>query len=311
MSPRLVFGVPLYNSAEHLPAALDSLLAQTLTDVAFVLVDDQSSDATEEIARGYAQRDPRVSYHRNEKRLGLARNWRYAFERATELHPDATLFAWGSDHDIWEPRFAESLVDALIEVPAAALAYPDDDLMFEDRVKVRKPSPDSTGVVGLRRLVNLIVTRVRVGQVVYAVFRVDVLRKAGGFRQVLYADQLVVMEATLQGPMVRVPALLMHKRYTATFSVDRQRRASFPDGVPLWARLPWWVVHSIVLAWNLGVRGSGRPGVGRAKGLAAALLYGYENVAAIVVGRRRKARERRQRLRQKEATRAEKQAARG
>lgn len=309
MSPRLVFGVPLYNGAEHLPAALDSLLSQTLADIALVLVDDQSTDATEEIARGYAARDPRVSYHRNERRLGLTRNWRHAFELATELHPDAALFAWGSDHDLWEPRFAEALVDALIEVPAASAAYPDDAVIKEDAVQPRKPTIDTTGVDGLRRLLALTAREMRAGQMVYGVFRVPVLRKAGGFRHVLYADRLVLVEAALQGPIVRVPELLMNKRSTATFGLDRQRRACFPDGAPLWSRLPWWLVHAAVLAWNLGVRGSGRPRAGRAKGFAVAPLYAYENTAAFVEGRRRAAAKAR-RVREKEAARAGKQAAR-
>jgi glycosyltransferase involved in cell wall biosynthesis len=48
---RVVIGVPLYNSVRrgHLGESLDSLLAQTYPHVAFVLVDDASSDGTFEV----------------------------------------------------------------------------------------------------------------------------------------------------------------------------------------------------------------------------------------------------------------------
>ena len=52
--------LPAYNAASTLRAALDSLLAQTLRDCEFVIVDDGSSDETPAILQNYASRDPRI-----------------------------------------------------------------------------------------------------------------------------------------------------------------------------------------------------------------------------------------------------------
>ena len=52
--------VAAYNAERYLPQCLDSLLAQTHTDVQVVCVDDASTDATPAILADYARRDPRV-----------------------------------------------------------------------------------------------------------------------------------------------------------------------------------------------------------------------------------------------------------
>lgn len=52
--------MPVRNEASYLPAALDSLLRQTLADWELVVVDDGSTDATPAILAAAALRDPRI-----------------------------------------------------------------------------------------------------------------------------------------------------------------------------------------------------------------------------------------------------------
>ncbi len=52
--------IPTFNQASYLPAALDSLLAQTDGDWEVIVVNDGSNDNTAEIGYGYAQRDSRI-----------------------------------------------------------------------------------------------------------------------------------------------------------------------------------------------------------------------------------------------------------
>ena len=63
MPPRVSIVVIGYNDAEHLPAALRSAQTQTLRDIEIVVVDDASRDASMDIARGFALRDPRIHVH--------------------------------------------------------------------------------------------------------------------------------------------------------------------------------------------------------------------------------------------------------
>ena len=52
--------VPVYNSERFLRSTLDSLLAQTLSDIEIVCVNDGSSDSSLQILEEYASREPRV-----------------------------------------------------------------------------------------------------------------------------------------------------------------------------------------------------------------------------------------------------------
>lgn len=87
--------MPAYNGAAHLRAAIDSALAQTYADFELVIIDDNSSDATAEIARSYA--DPRVRYLRNATNLGPEGNWNRCREEARgryfKLMPQDDLLA--------------------------------------------------------------------------------------------------------------------------------------------------------------------------------------------------------------------------
>jgi len=58
--PKVSVALPCFNCAATLPAALDSLLAQTLGEIEILAVDDGSTDDTADVLRDYARRDGRV-----------------------------------------------------------------------------------------------------------------------------------------------------------------------------------------------------------------------------------------------------------
>ncbi len=67
--------VPVYNRAQMLKSALTAACAQTWPAIEVVVVDNASTDATFDVARDWAARDPRVRVFRNEANLGPVRNW--------------------------------------------------------------------------------------------------------------------------------------------------------------------------------------------------------------------------------------------
>src|SRR5262249_12478602 len=111
--PRVVLGMTLYNNAHHLPHAIESLLAQTCSAFAMPLLDDASSDGTEEVARKYAERDSRLRYIKHDQRHAMIATWREVAEIAAREWPSAQYFAWVSDHDWWHPRWLERLIAEL------------------------------------------------------------------------------------------------------------------------------------------------------------------------------------------------------
>jgi hypothetical protein len=112
---QLTIGMPLYNNAKTLSAALDSLLAQTFTDFRIVASDDSSSDETVAVLGRYAARDPRISYVRQAKNLGYAGNYLFVAERA-----ETPFFMWAAGDDRWAPRFLAENIAALRADPALA-----------------------------------------------------------------------------------------------------------------------------------------------------------------------------------------------
>ena len=51
---------PFYNTADYLRECIESVLAQTYTRFEYILVDNQSTDGSAEIAAEYSKRDSRI-----------------------------------------------------------------------------------------------------------------------------------------------------------------------------------------------------------------------------------------------------------
>ena len=52
--------IPVYNVENYLPVCLDSVLAQTLTEMEIICVNDGSTDKSLEILREYQKKDARI-----------------------------------------------------------------------------------------------------------------------------------------------------------------------------------------------------------------------------------------------------------
>lgn len=286
---RAVIGIPLYNAVERgfLEEALDSLLAQAYRQVAFVFVDDCSTDRTCDVVSAIASRDARVYLSRNPQRLGLVENWRHSFTLARQLFPHAPYFAWGSDHDRWNRRWLDTLVGELDAHPDAVMAYPRFTRIDASGHELKGRWPDA-----MRNSAPLLLnwSKIGAGKLVYGLFRADLLERAGVYPRVHEPDVYLMVELSLYGELRMVPRTLWHRRerpghprgstpvrpletrvqrlarVVGIGRVRRQHRAVFPDGVPLYARLPPWVQHVSLLWWRLVVLGNGRPRVGRLAG---------------------------------------------
>lgn len=70
--PQVSVLMAVYNNARFLPAAIDSILNQTLTDFEFLIIDDGSTDRSGKILEKYAAQDARIRLTRRENR-GVAK----------------------------------------------------------------------------------------------------------------------------------------------------------------------------------------------------------------------------------------------
>ncbi len=84
--------VPIYNVENYVKKCLDSLTAQTMKDVEFILIDDGSTDNSGKIADQYSS-DPRFRiFHTENRGLSAARN--YGIDQS---HGEYLMFVDGDD----------------------------------------------------------------------------------------------------------------------------------------------------------------------------------------------------------------------
>lgn len=100
--------IPVYNVAAYLPRCVESVLAQTLTSIEILLVDDGSTDGSAQLCDEYATRDSRVHVlHQANGGLGSARN--AGLDAATGEH-----LAFVDSDDYIAPDMMERLYSALL-----------------------------------------------------------------------------------------------------------------------------------------------------------------------------------------------------
>lgn len=70
-TPQVSVLMPVYNAEKYLRASIDSILAQNFKNFTLILINDGSTDTSEEIALSYT--DPRVVYLKTKANMGVAR----------------------------------------------------------------------------------------------------------------------------------------------------------------------------------------------------------------------------------------------
>jgi len=118
-NPLISICVTFFNSGRYIHRALESCLNQAYKNIEVVVVDDASTDNSEAVLREYAARDSRVSYYRNNKRIGLAESELQMFKFAKGE------FSMMMGADDWLARdYIKNGVRSLLEHPDAAGVIP-------------------------------------------------------------------------------------------------------------------------------------------------------------------------------------------
>ena len=115
--PRVSVLLTCYNHIAFLPAALDSVLAQTFKDYEIIAIDDGSTDGTREWLS--AQRAP-MKLIFNEKNLGTYGSLNVALRAAT-----GEFIAILNDDDLWAPAKLQKQLDVFERHPKVGLVHTD------------------------------------------------------------------------------------------------------------------------------------------------------------------------------------------
>jgi glycosyltransferase involved in cell wall biosynthesis len=113
-TPRVSIGMPVYNGGAFLEEALRSVVNQKFRDFEVILSDNGSTDDTRSIAEAFAARDSRITYVRQPRNRGAARNFNLVYEQAR-----GPYFKWANHDDVLAPGYLDACVAALDAEPDA------------------------------------------------------------------------------------------------------------------------------------------------------------------------------------------------
>jgi len=189
MSPLVSVCVPSFNNADHIAAAIRSVLVQQLSDFELIVVDDCSTDETVEIV--HRCRDSRLRVLVNPRNLGPAGNWNRAVSQASGRYVKVLC-----GDDLLYPACLERQVAALESSPTAVMACAKRDiignggeLLLRGR-GLKGLSGHVPGRVAIRRTVQA-GTNI-FGEPAAVMLRAAALRRAGGFKTT--ADYVLDLE---------------------------------------------------------------------------------------------------------------------
>jgi hypothetical protein len=115
-SPLVSVLVTTYNRAHFIRHTIEAILVQTFEDFELLIVDDASTDVTEQVVQPYLE-DPRVCYHRNERNLGQFANRNHAARLA-----QGKYIKYVDSDDLIYPHCLETMVTYMERYPDAGAA---------------------------------------------------------------------------------------------------------------------------------------------------------------------------------------------
>ncbi len=113
--PEISIVLPAYNCESFLKEAIESLLNQTFKDFELIIINDGSTDKTEDVIKNFS--DPRIIYKKNEKNSGLV----YTLNKGIDIAKGKYIARMDGD-DISLPARLEKQKEILDEYPDIAVA---------------------------------------------------------------------------------------------------------------------------------------------------------------------------------------------
>jgi glycosyltransferase involved in cell wall biosynthesis len=153
--PLITTVIPTYNRPQLLRRAVKSVLGQTYPHVRVCVYADASGEDTMSALRSLAAEDSRLSFSRNDSRLGIAGNYRFGMQQV-----QTPYFSLLGDDDVLLPDFYQNALKGFQMHPEAAFSALATVVMYpRDRVAARGLQGWQEGLylppAGLQRMLEL------------------------------------------------------------------------------------------------------------------------------------------------------------
>lgn len=210
--PLVTIGLPVFNGADTLAAALETLVRQTYPNLQIIISDNASTDATLAICEEFACSDPRIRIIRKQVNEGPVANFRTVLEAA-----EGEFFMWAAADDYWYPQFISRLLPALQADPAAGVAMCAVDRRFPDGTPfdlIRFTGDNSPNGMGNLPLLGKILSGAKYNLFIYGLFRRPLLKRAMRcFPQVLGGDRQFIAQMALACRFAYVDDVLLTRTH--------------------------------------------------------------------------------------------------
>lgn len=139
MKPLVTILLATFNRSHLIAETLDSILAQTYVNWECIVIDDNSSDSTEEIVREYIKNDKRFSYYKKIEKYkrGLSGTRNYGLDIA--LSRNAQFIQFFDDDDLMHSNKIELEILSLIKSNLNFTISKFEKFDHDDRCNVSKP----------------------------------------------------------------------------------------------------------------------------------------------------------------------------
>lgn len=242
--PRVTIGLPVYNGADYLEEALESIVNQTFTGFELIITDNASTDDTAAICHRFAARDARIRYYRNPKNVGAAKNYNLSVMLAR-----GEYFKWAAHDDLMASSLLEKSVRYLDDHPEAVMVYGRTILIdqfsrvieyHDDQFNLRSSRPHHRLRQAFRSSAWC--------HPVFGLVRTDILRRTGMIGNFASSDKVLLAELAVWGQCHELPEHLAYRRLhshnsTSTNTTDETMAAWFDPNAgssvlaPRWQRL--------------------------------------------------------------------------
>lgn len=128
--------LPVYNGEKYLSKAIESVLNQTYTNFELIIVNDCSTDSSEDIILKYKEHDPRIIYVKNDVNSKLPKSLNNGFGIAK-----GEYYTWTSDDNMYCEDAIETMVKFLDENEDVALVFAGCIFIYADKNVQQKYLP--------------------------------------------------------------------------------------------------------------------------------------------------------------------------
>jgi hypothetical protein len=209
--PGVDVNMMVYECADTVGAAIESVLVQTWPSVSLTLFDNGSTDGTMRVLQQYAARHPAIRIRRNRCNTGPIANIQRALWSG-----DADFVMPKTSDDLIAPDYVERLMDVLMAHPDCAMCHAG-GVVFTDSVE--RPSQryppehwlEATGTDCVARARH-VMQRYTSAPAFWGVFRRDAVDQLSTIRYRSGFDHAVLAELALYGEIRHVPEPLYWRR---------------------------------------------------------------------------------------------------